>query len=119
MFFIGYIWSLLEIECRNQRRVGHVADPACVKLNKLEHKCFLGGCLMNLEEFTKETLWRMLVDTVHASVMYPSHTAYVRDVMLREKSDLTPTELANRLNMPLGEALVILDELAEDRKGSP
>lgn len=74
--------------------------------------------MLNLEEFTKETLWRMLADTVHASVMYPSHKAYVRDVMLHEKPDLTPTELSNRLNMTLGEALVILDELAENRKGS-
>ncbi len=66
---------------------------------------------MNLDEFTKESLWLMLVDTVHASVMYPHHKAYVRDVMLREKPDLKPTELANRLNMPVAEALVILDEL--------
>jgi len=73
---------------------------------------------MNLADFTKENLWLMLVDTVHAAVMYPSHKAYVRDVMLQEKPDLTPLELASRLNMPLGEALVILDELAENRKGS-
>jgi hypothetical protein len=72
--------------------------------------------VLNLEEFTKEKIWLMLVDTVHASVMYPNHKAYVRDVILREKPDLTPSELANRLNMPLGEALVILDELAENRK---
>ncbi len=66
---------------------------------------------MNLDEFTKESLWLMLIDAVHASVMYPHHKAYVRDVMLREKPDLKPTELANRLNMPIAEALVILEEL--------
>ena len=71
---------------------------------------------MNLEEFTKEKLWIILVDTVHAAVMYPSHKAYIRDVILREKPDVTPTELVNRLNMPLGEALVILYELNEERK---
>jgi hypothetical protein len=71
---------------------------------------------MNLEEFTKEKLWLILVDTVHKAVMYPSHKAYIRDVILRDKPDVTPTELANRLNMPLGEALVILDELSEERK---
>lgn len=71
---------------------------------------------MNLEELTKEKLWLILVDTVHKAVMYPSHKAYIRDVILRDKPDVTPTELANRLNMPLGEALVILDELSEERK---
>ena len=71
---------------------------------------------MNLEEFTKEKLWLMLVETVHTAVMYPNHKAYIRDVILREKPDVTPTELANRLNMSFGEALVILDELGEERK---
>jgi hypothetical protein len=48
-------------------------------------------------------------------VMYPSHKAYIRDVILRDTPDLTPTELENRLSMPLGEALVILDELSAER----
>ena len=71
---------------------------------------------MNLEGFTKEKLWLMLVETVHASVMYPSRKAYTRETILREKPDITASELANRLNMPLGEALVILHELAEERR---
>lgn len=71
---------------------------------------------MNLGELTKEDLWKMLVDTVHATVMYPSHKAYVRDVILREKPDVKPIELVNRLNMSLGEATIILDELDVDSK---
>ena len=71
---------------------------------------------MNLEEYTKEKLWLILVDTVHANAMYPSRKAYTRDTILREKPDITPTELANRLNMSLGEALVMLDELNLERK---
>jgi len=71
---------------------------------------------MNLEEYTKEKLWLVLVETVHAAVMYPSHKAYTRDEILREKPDITPDELASRLNMPLGEALVILHELAVERE---
>jgi hypothetical protein len=73
---------------------------------------------MSLEEYMKEKLWPILVETVHASVMYPSHKAYTRDDVLREKPDNTALELANRLNMPLGEAVVILYELAEERKAS-
>jgi hypothetical protein len=71
---------------------------------------------MNLEEFTKEKLWLILVETVHKAVMYPSHKAYIRDKILHEKPDITPIELANRFNMSVGEALVILDELSEERK---
>ncbi len=71
---------------------------------------------MNLEEYTKEQLWLILAETVHAAVMYPAHKAYTREEILRLKPDVAPAELATRLNMPLGEALIILNELAEERK---
>ncbi len=71
---------------------------------------------MNLDEFTKEKLWLILTDTVHEMVMYPNHKAYIRDVVLREKPDVSPAEVAGRLNMSLGETLVILDELKEPRQ---
>ena len=71
---------------------------------------------MNLEEFSKERLWQLLVEAVHASVMYPTHKAYTRATILPQKADVTASELAERLGMPLGEALVILGELVEERK---
>jgi hypothetical protein len=71
---------------------------------------------MSSEEYMKEKLWPLLVETIHASVMYPTHKAYTRETILQEKPDITAAELANRMNMPLGEALVILYELEEERK---
>jgi hypothetical protein len=71
---------------------------------------------MDLHEYLGEGLWLILVDTVHALVMYPSHKAYIREVIIPEKAEITPADLATRLNMPVGEALVILHELAEERK---
>ena len=71
---------------------------------------------MNLNEYSKEKLWQLLVEAVHASVMYPTHKAYTRDSILPEKVDVTPNELVERLGMPLGEALVILNELREEGK---
>ena len=71
--------------------------------------------LMNIEEYSKEALWQLLVETVHASVMYPTHKGYTRNNIMPQKSDITANELSKRLGMPLGEALVILDELAEER----
>ena len=73
---------------------------------------------MSLEEYMKEKLWPILVETVHASVMYPGHKAYTRETILQEKPDITALELANRLSVSLGEALVILHELEEERKSS-
>ena len=70
---------------------------------------------MSFKKYMKETLWPILVKTVHASVMYPNHKAYTRETIIEEKPDITPSELANRLNLPLGEALVILVELAEEK----
>lgn len=52
-------------------------------------------------------------------VLYPNHKAYTRDVILPEKPETTPAELAVRLNLPLGEALVILYELTAERMPKP
>ncbi len=71
---------------------------------------------MNLDEYTKERLWQLLVETVHASIMYPTHKAYTRDTILPQKADLTATELSQRLGMPFGEALVILSDLVPERQ---
>jgi len=70
---------------------------------------------MNFEEYAKEKLWSVLTETVHALVMYPNHKSYTRETVLNEKPEITPAELAARLKMPLGEALVILYELAEEK----
>ena len=74
---------------------------------------------MKLDDYSKEQLWQLLVDATHASVMYPTHKAYTREKVLPEKPDVTPLELAQRLNMPLGSALVILAELKAEQKVNP
>lgn len=71
---------------------------------------------MSLEEYTKDKFWPILVETVHAMVMYPNHKSYTREAILSQKPDIKPEELAVRLRIPLGEALVILCELTNERK---
>jgi hypothetical protein len=71
---------------------------------------------MNLDDYSKEKLWQLLVEAVHASVMYPTHKAYIRDTILPQNAEVSATELSERLGMPLGEAIVILEELAEAKK---
>lgn len=69
---------------------------------------------MSLEEYVNDKLWPILVETVHAMVMYAHHKAYTREVVLHENPNITPQELAARLGIPLGEALVILYELENE-----
>jgi len=66
------------------------------------------------ERVEDNSLWSILVETVHALPMYPIHKAYVRDTLLYEKPDLTPESLSHLLNISLGEALVVLHEIREE-----
>lgn len=74
---------------------------------------------MNPESVGENPLWRTLLDTVHALPVYPAHKAYTRDILLPERPSLSPKDLSERLNIPLGEALVILYELKEEESKTP
>jgi len=74
---------------------------------------------MSLEEYAKEKLWSILVETAHTLVMFPSHKAYTREHIITEKPEISPVELASRLGISMGEALVILYELTSERKMQP
>jgi len=72
--------------------------------------------MSSFTEYEKNPLWKVLVETVHSLVMYPHHKAYVRDVVLSENPEITPRELAGKIGISLGEAMVILYELRENVK---
>ena len=74
--------------------------------------------LMSLEEYVSNPLWSVLVETVHAMILYPHHKAYTRDVVLHEQPDISPSDLATKLGVPLGEALVIFYELQKQKSES-
>lgn len=59
---------------------------------------------------SKEEVWSALVQTAHALLMYNNHKRYVEETLLKEKPEVSPQELAIRLSIPLGEALVLLSE---------
>jgi hypothetical protein len=62
----------------------------------------------------KDELWSALVQTAHALLMYKNHKRYLQEIMLKEKPDISPKELAIRLSIPLGEALVLLSETRKE-----
>ena len=73
---------------------------------------------MNWQEYEGNSLWPVLVETVHSIVMYRYHKAYIRDNLLQEQPEINPTELAGELDISLGESLVILYELSKQKVGN-
>jgi hypothetical protein len=66
-------------------------------------------------DLEKSPLWGVLVETVHSLPLYKSHKAYIKEIIIPEKPDASPEELSERMGMPLGEAMVILDELGREK----
>lgn len=64
-----------------------------------------------MENPNSNPLWLILVETAKELPLYNAHKAYVRDNILPENPDITIEEISHRLDMPLGEAMVILWEL--------
>lgn len=64
-----------------------------------------------MEDMRRNPLWLILVETAQTLPLYNSHKAYVRDKILPGKPDVTAEEISHRLDAPLGEVIVILDEL--------
>ncbi len=65
-------------------------------------------------DLERNPLWLILVEAVHALPMYHPHKAYVRNSLALEAPKVSAEELSYRLDIPLGEALVILHELRKE-----
>jgi hypothetical protein len=66
---------------------------------------------VSLDDYVNNSMWHVLVDTVHTLPMFAHHKAYVRDVVQVAQSQINAEDLALKLNISLGESLVILHEL--------
>lgn len=64
-----------------------------------------------MEDAQKNPLWLILVEVAQSLPLYPAHKAYTRDRIMPTEPEIAAEELSHRLGMPLGEALVILEEL--------
>lgn len=70
---------------------------------------------MSFDDYVNNSLWRILVDTVHTLPMFTHHKAYVRDVVQATQPQINAEDLALKLGISLGESLVILYELQVSR----
>jgi len=66
------------------------------------------------DEYSSNPIWHILVETAQTLPMYNSHMSYTRDNILPVEPNISPEQLSQRLDMPLGEALVILNDLRKD-----
>lgn len=63
------------------------------------------------EEYKENPLWLILLETAQSLPMYKAHLNYTRDVIIPENKSISPEELSQRLDITLGEALIILSEI--------
>lgn len=68
------------------------------------------------QELERNPLWLILVETAHALPLYVSHKAYVRDTLLIDAPGMTAEEASQRLDISLGEAMVIFYELRNEEE---
>lgn len=61
---------------------------------------------------SSEDLWSILVETVKSDVvLFPNLKGYVQGQILPDEPEISPKELASRLNISIGTAMVLLSEL--------
>lgn len=68
-------------------------------------------CMSTQGTYDTTALWQILAETVHALPMYKYHKRYVERSILPEKPQISAKEMALLMGMPLGEGIVILEEL--------
>jgi hypothetical protein len=66
---------------------------------------------IDLSSLESNPLWNILIDTARRNPMYAGLSGYIRDKILPNEPEVTPRELASRLSISLGEALVILADI--------
>ena len=65
----------------------------------------------DLTGLTNESLWPILVETARRSPLYANLTGYIREEILPKEPEVSVRELASRLSISVGEALVILYDI--------
>jgi hypothetical protein len=69
---------------------------------------------IDLSAFKAHPLWSILVETARRSPLYPGLAGYIRDQILPNNPKITARELASKLAISVGEAMVILDASQPD-----
>jgi hypothetical protein len=63
---------------------------------------------VNIADFKMHPLWDILIETVRGNPLFAGRAGIIRETILAENPNITAKELATKMSIPLGEALVIL-----------
>jgi hypothetical protein len=61
-------------------------------------------------EFKTHPLWKILVETAQRSPLYPGLSGYFKNNILPQQPNISVKELASKLSISIGEALVLLHD---------
>jgi hypothetical protein len=70
---------------------------------------------IDLKDFKSHPLWDILVETARRSPLYSGLSGYIRDNVLPNNPEINPRQLASKLSISIGEALVILDAVKSNK----
>ena len=63
---------------------------------------------VNEADFKMHPLWDILIETVRGNPLFAGRAGIIRETILVENPTISAKELAQKMSIPLGEALVIL-----------
>jgi hypothetical protein len=67
------------------------------------------------DEMKNHVLWGVLKDTARRIPLYPNLLAYVKDEILPKNPKITARELASKMSISYGEALVLISDLTDTK----
>ncbi|TFG15572.1 hypothetical protein EU537_00700 [Candidatus Thorarchaeota archaeon] len=70
---------------------------------------------IDIKNFKSHPLWDILVETARRSPLYSGLSGYIRDNILPNNPEISPKQLASKLSISIGEALVILDAIKSNK----
>jgi len=70
---------------------------------------------IDIKDFKSHPLWDILVETARRSPLYSGLSGYIRDNVLPNNPEISPKQLASKLSISIGEALVILDAVESNK----
>lgn len=65
---------------------------------------------IDLTEFKTHPLWKILVETARRSPLYPGLSGYCKNKILPNEPNISVKELATKMSISIGEALVLLHD---------
>jgi hypothetical protein len=100
---------------RLNRILGENAQKSDVKIesafeNKMESTRLID---IDTAEFKTHPLWNILVETARRSPLYPGLSGYCKSKILPDQPNISVKELARKLSISIGEALVLLHDLTQ------